>query len=143
MSQTPEALPLSTETDDDAKRIEESVGDKRSRQEEAETLLLIPTRKPIQRLVELDLLRGFIMILMAIDHLYNFIVYPTNYYKHRNENWDSINNHATASFLEFATRQVTHLCAPGFSFLMGTGMMLGRRVVARVKDLKLRIFWYR
>eukprot|EP00457_Paulinella_chromatophora_P007983 gb/GEZN01008010.1/.p1 GENE.gb/GEZN01008010.1/~~gb/GEZN01008010.1/.p1 ORF type:complete len:456 (-),score=30.77 gb/GEZN01008010.1/:109-1431(-) len=81
------------------------------------------TTTPSQRLPELDLLRGFIMVLMAIDHLYNFTVHPNDQYSHRSESWNSTSDHRAANFPQFATRQLTHLCAPGFSMLMGTGMV--------------------
>ncbi len=72
----------------------------------------------VQRIVTLDAHRGFLMVLMAIDHASYFIarvhsvefwgtalpVYPTGYW--------------------FWTRWITHLCAPGFFFLMGIGMIL-------------------
>jgi uncharacterized membrane protein len=72
-----------------------------------------------KRLVPLDALRGLIMILMAIDHANYFVarMHPTG------EFWGvpipQYNNIA-----EFLTRFVTHICAPGFFFLMGAGMVL-------------------
>ena len=72
-----------------------------------------------KRLLPLDALRGLIMILMAIDHANFFVarLHPTG------EFWGvplpQYNNIA-----EFLTRLVTHICAPGFFFLMGVGMVL-------------------
>ncbi len=58
------------------------------------------------------------MVLMAIDHASLFIAH-----KHSGEFWGlALPQYQTA--LEFLTRFVTHLCAPGFFFLTGVGMML-------------------
>jgi uncharacterized membrane protein len=72
---------------------------------------------PRQRIESIDLVRGAIMILMALDHTRDFFGQPGN-----------PTNLATASAALFLTRWVTHFCAPGFFFLMGTGAYLaGRR----------------
>jgi len=71
------------------------------------------------RLLPLDALRGLIMALMALDHTSLFVAH-----KHAaGEHWGG-EFPAYSSALPFLTRLVTHLCAPGFSFLMGTGMLL-------------------
>lgn len=70
-----------------------------------------------RRIESIDLVRGAIMILMALDHTRDFFGLPGN-----------PTNLATASAGLFFTRWVTHFCAPGFFFLMGTGAYLaGRR----------------
>src|SRR5581483_183324 len=79
------------------------------------------------RLKPLDALRGFIMIVMALDHANLFIAHGHS----RPEMW-------TGFFptyndpIAFLTRAVTHLAAPGFFFLMGTGMMLLARMRERL-----------
>lgn len=75
-------------------------------------------RQP-KRLVPLDALRGFVMILMAIDHANYFVarMHPTG------EFW-GVSLPQYSNIAEFLTRFVTHLCAPGFFFLMGVGMVL-------------------
>lgn len=71
-----------------------------------------------ERLLPLDALRGLIMVLMAIDHASYFVARV-----HRSESWSNpLPQYADA--LSFFTRFITHLCAPGFFFLMGLGMML-------------------
>jgi len=70
------------------------------------------------RLLSLDALRGFIMILMAIDHASYFIAKV-----HPSEFWGVILPQYHGVF-PFLTRWITHLCAPGFFFLMGAGMTL-------------------
>lgn len=71
-----------------------------------------PTRPAATpRLEAIDLLRGIIVIIMALDHTRDFFgssaVDPTN-----------METTTTALFL---TRWVTHICAPVFFFLTGTG----------------------
>jgi len=71
------------------------------------------------RLLPLDALRGLIMVLMALDHANHFIAQqhsPGEYWGGPFPAYDSA--------LAFLTRLVTHLCAPGFFFLMGAGMLL-------------------
>ena len=77
------------------------------------------TSSTAARLLPLDALRGLIMALMALDHANMFVAH-----KHpAGEHWGG-GFPAYSSALPFLTRLVTHLCAPGFSFLMGTGMVL-------------------
>lgn len=70
------------------------------------------------RLLSLDALRGLIMMLMAIDHASYFIAKV-----HQDEFW-GITLPQYHGILPFLTRWITHLCAPGFFFLMGVGMIL-------------------
>lgn len=70
------------------------------------------------RLQALDAQRGFIMILMAVDHASAFVARI-----HHFEFWGEPLPYYGA-VLPFVTRWVSHLCAPGFFFLMGTGMAL-------------------
>jgi uncharacterized membrane protein len=71
------------------------------------------------RLLPLDALRGLIIVLMALDHANHFIAQQHS----PGEYWGGTFPvyHDTLAFL---TRLVTHLCAPGFFFLMGVGMVL-------------------
>ncbi len=82
--------------------------------------ILEPTyaRAPGRRLVALDAHRGLIMVLMAIDHASYFIARV-----HSMEFWGTALPVYSTVFW-FWTRWVTHLCAPGFFFLMGIGMTL-------------------
>jgi uncharacterized membrane protein len=71
------------------------------------------------RLMALDALRGLIMVLMALDHANYFVAQ-----KHSSgEHWGGPFP-AYEGILAFLTRFVTHPVAPGFSFLMGIGMVL-------------------
>jgi uncharacterized membrane protein len=69
------------------------------------------------RLESVDLLRGVIMILMALDHTRDFFGIPGQ----------NPTNLATATAGLFLTRWVTHFCAPVFFLLTGTGAFLSLR----------------
>ena len=71
-----------------------------------------------KRLAALDILRGFIMALMALDHVVAFV-----YRYHPSEVWAGAWTRYS-SWERFVTRLVTHLCAPGFFLLMGAGVAL-------------------
>ena len=73
------------------------------------------------RHLPLDTLRGFIILLMALDHANSFIAHS----KLQPELWaDLFPSYQGHPPLTFITRLVTHLAAPGFFFLMGAGMIL-------------------
>lgn len=72
-----------------------------------------------ERAFPLDLLRGLIIIFMALDHANYFIAQ-----QHASgEHWGGPMP-TFPTTLAFLTRLVTHFCAPGFFFLMGIGMVL-------------------
>ncbi|MBS1830179.1 MAG: DUF1624 domain-containing protein [Acidobacteria bacterium] len=68
------------------------------------------------RYTAVDALRGLIMIIMAIDHSSAFLAR-----QHASEFWAGAMSAYTSTF-PFLTRWITHLCAPGFFFLMGAGI---------------------
>ncbi len=73
----------------------------------------LPTR---QRIQSIDILRGIIMIIMALDHTRDFF--------HITAVTDQPTNMATTTPLLFFTRWITHFCAPIFVFLSGTAVFL-------------------
>lgn len=76
-----------------------------------------PTTTNRTRLEAVDLLRGVIMILMALDHTRDFFGIP-------GQNPTDL---ASASAALFLTRWITHFCAPVFFLLTGTGSWLALR----------------
>lgn len=76
-------------------------------------------RDTAKRIEGLDALRGLIIVLMALDHANHFIAQQHS----SGEYWGGFFP-TYAEALPFITRFVTHICAPGFSFLLGIGMML-------------------
>jgi uncharacterized membrane protein len=74
-----------------------------------------PARRP--RIESVDLVRGIIMIVMALDHTRDYFGIP-------GQNPTDL---ATASSALFMTRWITHFCAPMFFLLTGTGAYLSLR----------------
>jgi len=74
-----------------------------------------------QRIDSIDILRGLVMVIMALDHVRDFFHAGAQSYSPENL------AHTTA-FL-FFTRWITHYCAPVFMFLSGVGIhfMTSRR----------------
>src|ERR1700730_5997848 len=68
------------------------------------------------RIDSIDLLRGLVMIIMALDHTRDFL--------HAKAWVDDPLNLATTTPILFFTRWITHFCAPIFVFLSGTSIYL-------------------
>src|SRR6202012_691440 len=69
-----------------------------------------------QRIESIDILRGAIMLIMAIDHCRDF-------FHHAGPLGDPENLQTTTPFF-FFTRWITHYCAPNFVFLSGISAFL-------------------
>ena len=68
------------------------------------------------RFHNIDILRGLLMVIMAIDHCYLFF-----YQTHYAETWNSsIPNYGSIAI--FFTRWISNIFAPGFALLMGMSM---------------------
>src|SRR5579872_1406990 len=78
-----------------------------------------PRRSP--RIESIDVTRGLIMVIMALDHSHdffgNFAASPTDL--------------TTTTAALFFTRWVTHICAPTFFLLTGAGARLTRGRMSR------------
>lgn len=70
------------------------------------------------RLPSIDILRGLIMVVMALDHV-SLMVGRF----HSSEMWAGAWTRYSSG-LAFLTRFASHFCAPGFFFLMGAGLIL-------------------
>lgn len=87
------------------------------------TLQLRPRKA--MRLDSIDLLRGFIMVVMAWDHSKDYLSrYSGSDPGSGIGGWAGHLNmyHGNVGF--FAARGISHICAAGFSYLMGVGMAL-------------------
>ncbi len=75
--------------------------------------MTLPLQK--SRIQSIDLLRGLVMIIMALDHSRDFFHAATN------SGIDPLDFAKTSPIL-FLTRWITHFCAPVFVFLSGTSI---------------------
>ena len=79
--------------------------------------------QPGARVQALDVLRGLVIVIMALDHV-------RDYFHDSGYAYDPLNPSTTTAML-YATRWVTHFCAPTFVFLAGVSAWLQR---AKGKD---------
>lgn len=73
------------------------------------------------RIESIDLLKGLVMIIMALDHVRDYFHYSTFFF----DPTDPI----TTTLPIYFTRFITNFCAPAFSFLAGlSAFMVGKRI---------------
>jgi uncharacterized membrane protein len=84
---------------------------------------MAPDQSQRTRLESIDVVRGVIMIVMALDHTRDFFGITGQ----------SPTNLATASTALFLTRWITHFCAPVFCLLTGTAAFLTGRKRSRAQ----------
>ena len=73
----------------------------------------------MKRINSIDITRGFVMVIMALDHVRDFM--------HTSSMIQSPTNLETTTTLLFMTRWITHLCAPTFVFLSGVSAYISFR----------------
>src|ERR1700682_5016645 len=87
---------------------------------------------PATRLVSVDVLRGLVMVIMALDHTRDFMTHL------RFPPEDMAHTYGALFF----TRFITHFCAPVFAFLAGTGAFLATSRGKSIQQVS-RFFWTR
>src|SRR6187397_1287071 len=80
----------------------------------------MPSDQRAYRLSAIDIVRGLVIVIMAIDHVRDFVMVAAERDPMANPN---------VSLALFATRWITHFCAPVFVLLAGAsaGLMTARR----------------
>jgi uncharacterized membrane protein len=86
---------------------------------------LIATRPNSRnRIQSIDILRGIVMVIMALDHVRDFFYKPEVSSGGASSVAMDPTNLATTTPMLFFTRWITHFCAPIFVFLAGTSIFL-------------------
>lgn len=85
-----------------------------------------------QRIESIDLLRGIVMVIMALDHVRDYVHFGSILGRNPLDL-------ETTSFWFFMTRWITHYCAPTFVFLAGTSIFLMSRKKEK-KELSFFLF---
>ena len=83
----------------------------------AQEIKVMPPTGARPRLDSIDLMRGIVIVLMALDHTKDFFGAAT---------FDPLDADVT-NLPAYLTRWITHFCAPTFCFLMGVGAYLSGR----------------
>ncbi len=94
----------------------------------------VPDRRAY-RMTSIDVLRGLVIVVMALDHVRDYVMTGST---------QDPTSDPTIGPLLFATRWITHLCAPTFVFLSGVsaGLMAQRKSSSSLaRFLLLRGLW--
>ena len=88
----------------------------------------VAAAKPVRvRIQSVDIIRGAVMVLMALDHVRLYLTYAQ---------FEPTNLSRTTVWYFFA-RWITHFCAPAFVFLAGTGAFLHGERLATPRALSM------
>src|SRR5258708_4883059 len=88
------------------------------------TTIAVPATGARVRIESIDVLRGIVMIVMALDHVRDFF----------GASGSSPTNLATTTVALFFTRWITNFCAPVFFLVTGTGAYLSLRRKSKHED---------
>jgi uncharacterized membrane protein len=80
----------------------------------------------VNRINSIDIARGFVMVIMALDHVRDFM--------HTTSMSQSPTDLQTTTTLLFMTRWITHLCAPTFVFLSGVAAYISFRRINNLAE---------
>ena len=82
----------------------------------AESGSIIPSGR--SRLDSIDMLRGLVLVIMALDHVRDMVTHPLS------ANYSSAVDFTASAGALFFTRWITHICAPTFVLLAGVSAFL-------------------
>ena len=88
------------------------------------TELAAAVPKSRYRIQSIDILRGIVMVIMALDHVRDFFYRPDISSGAASSVALDPTNPETTTPVLFFTRWITHFCAPAFIFLAGTSIFL-------------------
>lgn len=91
-----------------------------------------PAARSQSRIASVDILRGLVMVIMALDHTRDYLTYLRFQPEDLTHSYPAL----------FFTRWITHFCAPLFFFLAGTGAFLLRSKSGSVGRVA-RFLWTR
>ena len=80
----------------------------------------------MKRIESIDTTRGLVMVIMALDHVRDFM--------HKTSMSHDPTNLQTTTTLIFLTRWITHLCAPAFVFLSGVSAYIAFKTQNNVSE---------